>query len=347
MVSTAGRGGVHQYAWLLTAALSDLEVATMLVAPRDSESLAGPVPRIRPIAAGRGPLVYPRQAARLLQLSREVDIVHFQAPLWSLLDPWGLVSALRGAGTRVTATLHNVLPHRRRPYHLRAYRRLYAQLDGIAVHSAAHLHALTAMGARPRRSVTVPFGDLGCALGDATAAALPTAVAGDERRTVLVAGQIRPDKGVADLIPAMQGTTGRWRLLLAGEPLEPVERYVRLAAEHSVDLVAPPELTRYLERAQMAACFAVADVVALPYRRGWNSGVLSLAAHWGRPAVVTTAAASPEDLARVPAAAVVPPADPASLRSALEAAIAGRVAPPSRFPPWDVVARAYAPLWTP
>jgi glycosyltransferase involved in cell wall biosynthesis len=341
MVATAGRGGVHQYGWLLSEALNRSGVVTALVIPERSEVVPGPPPLRWPIPPGRGPRSYRAQARRLLALAGSARTVHFQAPLWSLLDPWTLVPALRRRGIRVTATVHNVLPHRARPHHRLAYGRLYAQLDGLAVHSATHVEELRRLSGHLPAVVFAPFGDFGPALGEpAERPPVPFV-----RPSVLFAGQIRPGKGLDDLIKAMHDTAGRWQLVVAGEPLQPLEPLRRLAQREGVELVAPPELTRYLEGGTLAACVAGAHVVAAPYRRGWNSAIVSTAAHWRRPTVASTAAAPREVLSRLPRGSVVEPGDVHGLRAALSEALAGRLGAPEPFPPWSEVAEAYAPLW--
>jgi glycosyltransferase involved in cell wall biosynthesis len=268
-----------------------------------------------------------------------------QSPLWSLADPWLLLPAVRRAGVpAVTATVHNVLPHRRRRYHPRAYARLYDRLDGVAVHAAEHASALERC---PAHVVLTPFGDHGPALPPPDPSGGPRALLElpDETAVVLFFGQIRPNKGLGDLIEALADTADRVALVVAGEPLEPLDGYVRAAARLGVNLALDESLLGYLDGARAASCIAGSDVMVLPYRSGWNSGVLSLCAHYRRPTVVTTVAAAPEDLARVPSGGVCPPRDPAALRTAIERALRGELAAPEMFPGWGAVAEAHLELW--
>ena len=70
------------------------------------------------------------------------DVVHLQ---WSLAPPMDAFAMhrLRSAGLPVAYTVHNVLPHERRPWHAAAYRSLYAAADALLVHSEATRENLT------------------------------------------------------------------------------------------------------------------------------------------------------------------------------------------------------------
>lgn len=348
MISPTGAGGVHQYTWMLAGALEEREVDVTLAVARGFEPVpvAGPS-RFLELRGRGGPRAYPLDAARLLRAARTSDVVHFQAPLWSLPDAFALMPALRCATPALAATLHEPLPYRRRRYHPVAYRRYYTLAGRVAIHSEAHRSLLDELGARPRVVRVAPFGDHGSALGDPDPAFRPRTRLGlEDRRIVLLFGLITPHKGLHDLIDALAGTGTSVSLLVAGNPLESLDPYAAQARDAGVDLILAPDYLGYLSGPRAAACLADADVLALPYRDGANSGVLSLAGAFGLPTVATTAVAPPEYLARVPAAGVVAPADIGALRTAMTRALAGELEPPGRFPSWSETADAYLALWS-
>ncbi len=108
----------------------------------------------------------------------------------------------------------------------------------------------------------------------------------DDAFVVLCFGFVRPYKGIDIVLSALQRTSPQIHLLLAGEwwHTDPVLRAhcdePTIAARiHVVDHYIPDE--------DVAAYFAAADVVALPYRSGSVSGVATLAASAGIPLLVS------------------------------------------------------------
>src|SRR5262249_49050928 len=100
---------------------------------------------------------------------------------------------------------------------------------------------------------------------------------------VLLCGQLRPDKGIADLLAAARSLPPV-RVLVCGE-----ERGGLAAAR---GLLADPALAErvvvregFQEAPALARALAAADVVALPYRDAGASGVLMLAYGAARPVV--------------------------------------------------------------
>jgi glycosyltransferase involved in cell wall biosynthesis len=78
-------------------------------------------------------------------------------------------------------------------------------------------------------------------------------------------------------------------------------------------------VTRYVSDHELAGCFSVADVVALPYvetERLDFSGVLATALAFGRPSVISDVGGFSE-VADVGAARLVPPGDPTTLAAVL------------------------------
>jgi glycosyltransferase involved in cell wall biosynthesis len=82
----------------------------------------------------------------------------------------------------------------------------------------------------------------------------------------------------------------------------------------------------YVPNEDVAPLFALADVVALPYRSASQSGVLPIAATLRKPVVATQVGGLPEALAGT--GLLVPPSDPAALGDALVLALENPPAPP-------------------
>jgi glycosyltransferase involved in cell wall biosynthesis len=206
-------------------------------------------------------------------------------------------------------TAHDLLP-RRTAHRADLWRRLFARFDRIVVHSERGRATLAELGVEPERLRVIPH---------------PVFRSDPERqddgRTVLAFGIIRPYKGLGDAIEAVR-RAGDARLLVAGDPLEPVEEY-RAAAngldvEWRLGYLAQPEIDR---------AFGEATVAVFPYRPELDqSGALLRALGAGVPAVAYDVGGIAEPVRQFGAGRVVPPGDVAGLAAAVHELLADREA---------------------
>ena len=105
------------------------------------------------------------------------------------------------------------------------------------------------------------------------------------------------------------------RLVVAGDPLDPVEPLQELARELGVDERIEWRLG-FLPDDEVAALMRDATLVVLPYRRTDASGVLATAIGHGRPAVVTDVGSLGETVRDFGLGEVVPPGDERALADA-------------------------------
>ena len=124
-------------------------------------------------------------------------------------------------------------------------------------------------------------------------------------RTILFFGLIREYKGLDVLLRALADVPDA-RLVVAGDPLDPVEPLQRLAAGLGVADRVEWRLG-FLPDEQIPQLMAEATLVALPYRKIDSSGVLATALGHGRPAVVTDVGGLPDAIRDFGAGRVVPP----------------------------------------
>lgn len=137
---------------------------------------------------------------------------------------------------------------------------------------------------------------------------------------VLFFGTIRPYKGLEVLVAAFNALTPEevagLRLTVVGETWEGWIEPFRLIEEspHSsrIELV-----NRYVDDDEVAAFFAEADAVVLPYLRSSASGPLHIAMAHGLPVVLTDVGGLREAAADYTGVTFVPPADVTALRTAL------------------------------
>jgi glycosyltransferase involved in cell wall biosynthesis len=249
---------------------------------------------------GRSPLRLPVKVAEhplgLASLRRlRADVLHLQWLPVPELDAFLLRPHLPSV-----FTAHDLLP-RRTAHRTELWRRLFRRFDRIVVHSENGRETLSELGVERDKIRVIPH---------------PVFPSEPERRddgrTVLAFGMIRPYKGLGDAIEAVR-LAGDARLLVAGDPLEPLEPY-RVAAnglevEWRLGYLPPPETDR---------AFGDATVAVFPYRPELDqSGALLRALGAGVPAIAYDVGGVAEPVRRFGAGRVVPAGDVTALAAAV------------------------------
>ncbi|HZQ63659.1 MAG TPA: glycosyltransferase family 4 protein [Gaiellaceae bacterium] len=194
-------------------------------------------------------------------------------------------------------TAHDLLP-RRTARREGLWRRLLARFDRVVVHSGRGLETLAALGVARDRLRVVPH------------PVFPSdPQRADDGRTLLCLGTIRPYKGLADAIEAADRLDVR--LIVAGDPLEPVDRY-RAAGGSRIDW-----RLGYLPEDELDRALGEATVALFPYRAELDqSGALLRALGAGVPAVVYDVGGLAEPIRAFGAGRVVAAGDVEALASA-------------------------------
>jgi glycosyltransferase involved in cell wall biosynthesis len=205
-------------------------------------------------------------------------------------------------------TAHDLLA-RRTARREQLWRRLFARFDRIVVHSQRGAETLAAFGVSQDRLRVIPH---------PVFPSEPTR--SDDGRTLLCLGTIRPYKGLEDAIEAAKRIDGA-RLLVAGDPLEPVERYRSAAGG-----IAEWRLG-YLPEGELDRALGDATVALFPYRAEVDqSGALLRALGAGVPAVVYDVGGLSEPVRAFGAGRVVPAGDVSGLVAAVEELLGDREA---------------------
>jgi glycosyltransferase involved in cell wall biosynthesis len=235
------------------------------------------------------------------------DVVHVQ---W-LVRPDRDLRWLRAVAVErpVVFTAHNlaVMLGRRRE----AWLRVFEAVDRVVVFSRRGADQLVELGLPRERIARIPhpvFEGAGVAGGNARSG-----------QTLLFFGLIRTYKGLDLLLralPAVARDRPDVRLVVAGDPLDPVEPLQRLASELRVGERIDWRLG-YLPDAEVEDVLADASVVVLPYRR-WvdGSGVLAQAVGHGLPIVASDVGTLGETVEEFGAGEVVQPEDVEALAAA-------------------------------
>jgi glycosyltransferase involved in cell wall biosynthesis len=268
-----------------------------------------------------------RFTALLCLIRKKPDVVHFQ---W-LSDPLGelrFMRLLKALGFKLVYTAHNVLPHDGdAPAARELFRKVYELADLIIVHAEQNRQELLRLfPVTPRKIAVVPHGsyqfffsgkannqnsareELGLPLG---------------KKIILFFGLIRKYKGLNRLIEAfdvIRQSVNDTALLIVGKvpdgDLEGRKSYADQMASLGChgDVICEPT---YIPFERIGLYFLAADVVALPYIKTYQSGVLMSAYAAGKPVVVTDTGGMGEVVEDGKSGLVVPPDNAEALANAL------------------------------
>jgi glycosyltransferase involved in cell wall biosynthesis len=243
----------------------------------------------------------------LALLRRPADVLHVQWLAAPELD-----RLLLRARVPTVYTAHDLVP-RRTAKKQTLWRGLLSRFDRVVVHSERGRETIAELGIEARVIPHPVF------------RSEPTRA--DDGRTLLSLGTIRPYKGLGDAIAATRQIDGA-RLLVAGDPLEPLNGYRSQAGD-----VAEWRLG-YLPYAELVRALGEATVALFPYRPELDqSGALLQALGAGVPAVAYDVSGLAEPVRQFGAGRVVEAGDVTALAdaarellddpAALEAARAG------------------------
>lgn len=318
-IAPAPRAGTIQYTHNLANALAERGHRVTLVTGVGFE-LAG-YPR-----AYRALEVFDRYTPRPLRLCRLVwhcltfrpHVIHLQGAqhpaLYILL--WAMLRLLGDAS--FVYTPQDVLPNSLRPYHVRAFRFLYARMRHVFLNAKQNEPLVIEHFSVPRDRITVlPIADLTAFVRDHVAGEPPELPPAS--RVVLCFGLIEPRKGIHTFLSAAPEVLRRVPdalMLIVGKPLMDIAPLRRQLAESGLqDRVRL--VPHYVSFAQMAGYFAAARFLVLPYENGWNSGVLASAFGFGKPVIATRVGGFDEVVRDESTGLLVPPKDPGVLAQAI------------------------------
>jgi len=315
-----------------------------LFIPRSSRLLrTTPRARFRRLLKGAEYLPSVRRLLRRVE-ALEPDVVHVQWLARPELDVRWLRRLARSSPLVFTA--HNALPRRTRAYG--AWREALTLASRVVVHSQQAADRLATFG--------IDRGKIARIAHPVFDAPSEIATEPPSGTTLLFFGLIRRYKGLDVLVSALPELRRRVpdaRLVVAGDPLEPIAPVQQLAESLGVTEAIEWRLG-FVPDPDVAPLVASAALLVLPYREIESSGVLALAFGRGRPAVVSDLGAVGDAVREFGAGRAVPPEDPAALaaacaelltdgdalRRAYEGALAARAALT-----WEVAAHAHERIY--
>ena len=349
LASGLGRRG-HEVHLLTSPFLLDVPpvpegyVREEIFIPLSSKALRGtPRARFRRLVKGAE---YVPSVVRLLRRIDALapDVVHVQWLARPELDVRWLRRIVRKRPLVLTA--HNAMPRRARAYG--AWREALTLAARVVVHSSQAVERLADFGIDRAKIVRIPH-----AVFDSPDS---TEVGPPSGSTLLFFGLIRRYKGLDVLVSALPEIRRRvpeTRLVVAGDPLEPIEPVLELASSLGVSDAIDWRLG-FVPDSEIAPLLASAAALVLPYREIESSGVLALAFGHGRPAVVSDLGAVGDAVREFGAGRAVTPEDPAALAEActtlltdpleLHRAFEGALRARAELT-WEAAARAHEELY--
>lgn len=200
---------------------------------------------------------------------------------------------LKVLGMKIVATAHDINPLSS-PEGIDLFKSIIRLTDQLIVHNRFSARILIAKAGSSLPLPPVSVINIGSFLGS-----INPADRADARRSLslsweepllLFFGQIKPEKGLAELLGAFaihKQRGGSGRLLVAGRPMshDPLD-YQKMAGELGISEYVKFEL-KYIPEEDTSLYFAAADLIVLPYREIYQSAVLIMAMSYGRAVLVS------------------------------------------------------------
>ncbi|HKW64947.1 MAG TPA: glycosyltransferase family 4 protein [Candidatus Acidoferrum sp.] len=147
----------------------------------------------------------------------------------------------------------------------------------------------------------------------------------NDEKAILFFGRITPYKGLEILVEAFQKSlpsAGSYRLMIAGRPEEATEATywfpIREALQEDVQKGRVLFRAAHIPDEETELYFKAADVVVLPYRDIYQSGILFLGYSFGLPAIAANVGSLKDEMIEGRTGFLFKPGDPVDLAKAIE-----------------------------
>ncbi len=146
----------------------------------------------------------------------------------------------------------------------------------------------------------------------------------EANKTILCFGRIKPYKGIEYLLPAFQklaAQDGQYRLIIAGEVQKGNETYMESLMQTMAGEMDRGQVilkTQFIPDEDMEVYLKAADVLVLPYKDIFQSGVLFLAYSFGLPVIATDVGSFREEVVEGKTGYLCKPGDPDDLAKTIE-----------------------------
>lgn len=328
--NVSGKGGIAHYNYFLCRALHKQGVSLLCVTSREKERYfahhAFPVrPILFPHYHYQSPwfkgifYVFSLGIFFIQVLKEKPDLVHWhELKIYSL--EYMLLKYLKRCNIKCVLSAHDVLHPEKQvitPY----LKKLYHTFDAIIAHTEDSRNILQEVfRVVPEKIQVIPHGEYsGIAQQMGKEEARSQLGISLHARVILFFGYIRPYKGLDILLQAfsqVQKKIPEAVLLIAGEAKESFKKYEQFIKHMGISNGVKPFIG-YVPLEKVPMFFSSTDIVVLPYRHIYQSGVVHLAFGFQRPVIVTRVGGLPETVEHGKTGFVVPPEDPQALAMAI------------------------------
>ncbi|MBX2818367.1 MAG: glycosyltransferase family 4 protein [Rhodothermaceae bacterium] len=250
----------------------------------------------------------------LKQTSSQIQTVaHFQFFRLERVETFYLLF-LRLAGIRLVYTAHNILPHESSKIDRFLKYIVYKSSHGIIVHSAFIKDALLkAFNVDPNKIHVVPHGNFDHYLPETSLSnqeARDELGLAEEDIVLLFFGYIRAYKGLDMLLEAFDiaaSKNKRLKLVIAGMPhTAELEKSTKAFIENSAAKDRILFHGRFIPHEEIKHFFVSADLVVLPYKHIYHSGIIHLAYSYGKAVLATNVGDFSETIVQEKSGYIVP-----------------------------------------
>jgi len=328
--NVSGKGGIAHYNYFLCQALYNQGVSILCVTSREKERYF-----VHDAFPSR-PILFPHYHYRspwlkgifyffslclffIQVLKEKPDLVHWhELKIYSL--EYMFLKYLKRRNIQLVLSAHDVL-HPEKQVITPFLVQLYHTFDAIIAHTQDSRNILEQVfHVAPEKIHVIPHGEYsGIAQHLEKHEARKGLGIDPNARVILFFGYIRPYKGLDILLkafPEVQKRIHNAVLLIAGESKEPFQKYEHLIRELGI-AESVQCFIGYVPLEKVPLFFSSADIVVLPYRHIYQSGVVHLAFGFQKPVVVTRVGGLPETVEHGKTGFVVPPEDPQALANAI------------------------------
>lgn len=224
-------------------------------------------------------------------LNNKVSIVHMQWISSPIIDRY-FVKLLKSLKVKIVVTAHNIIPHEPKDKDKVNFSRLYNEVDQIIVHSNKNIEqAKKILKINDYKKFNViPHGNFAFSVPHNTSHSQLRESFGinEKDKTLLFFGLIREYKGLDILLESLNILNRKfhdWKLIIAGNS-DNFLSYEKQIKEYEIENKVIKNIS-YIPIEEVGNYFIASDVVVLPYRNIYQSGVVQMSYSYGKPIIGT------------------------------------------------------------
>lgn len=230
------------------------------------------------------PFSWLRTAKRIKSLKPKLVVFRYWTPWLAMC----YASIAKNINAKKVAWVDNALPHERKTADKFLLTTFLGSIDEVLCLSSSVSKELKK---HTQKNITTSFHpvDMDLPTPIAQEVAKEKLALDPSLKYLLFFGLIRPYKGLDLLIkalPQLRHKKPNARLLVVGEPYEPMRKYRELVASLKVDDMVFFH-DRFVPTGQIPLWFGACDWVVQPYKSATQSGITPMAIHYAKPSVVT------------------------------------------------------------